>query len=158
MCLFVPCLLWGPLTDLRQTWWVYVGGPPICPWGVLFRKGQRVDGSTGHFHFPTILYMRQPHATQLQKAPFALLLLLLQSLIRHLLLHCISTGNCLVAIIMTVMRGGKISWLFIWHRGHVPWTIHPHHDKRKCKEPQRLLWWHVGRWKIEQKDETIEKY
>ena len=42
----------------------------------------------------TILYMRQPHATQLQKAPFALLLLLLlllQSLIRRLLLHCIST-------------------------------------------------------------------
>ena len=52
VCLFVPYILRGPLTDLRQTWWVYVGWPPICPWGVLFRKGQRVDGSTGHFHFP----------------------------------------------------------------------------------------------------------
>ena len=52
VCVFVPYLLRGPLTDLRQTWWVYVGGPPICPWGVLFRKGQWVDGSTGHFHFP----------------------------------------------------------------------------------------------------------
>ena len=52
VCLFVPYVLRGPLTDLRQTWWVYVGWPPICPWGVLFRKGQRVDGSTGHFRFP----------------------------------------------------------------------------------------------------------
>ena len=52
VCLFVPYLLRGPLTDLRQTWWVYVGGPRNCPWGVLFRKGQRLDGSTGHFHFP----------------------------------------------------------------------------------------------------------
>ena len=52
VCLCVPYLLLGPLTDLRQTWWVYVGGPPICPWGVLFRKGQRVNGSTGHFRFP----------------------------------------------------------------------------------------------------------
>ena len=25
VCLFVPYLLRGPLTDLRQTWWVYVG-------------------------------------------------------------------------------------------------------------------------------------
>ena len=52
VCLFVPYLLRGPLTDLRQTWWVYVGGPRNCPWGVLFRKGQRLNGSTGHFHFP----------------------------------------------------------------------------------------------------------
>ena len=29
--LFVPLLLRGPLTDLRQTWWVYVGGPRNCP-------------------------------------------------------------------------------------------------------------------------------
>ena len=49
--------------------------------------GRRVNGSLS---LSTILYMRQPHATQLQKAPFALLLLQ-QSLIRHLLLHCIST-------------------------------------------------------------------
>ena len=25
VCLFVPYFLRGPLTDLRQTWWVYVG-------------------------------------------------------------------------------------------------------------------------------------
>ena len=48
MCLCVPYLLRGPLTDLRQTWWEYVGGPPICPWGVLFRKGQQV---TFTFHY-----------------------------------------------------------------------------------------------------------
>ena len=35
--------------------------------------GRRVNGSLS---LSTILYMRQPHATQLQKAPFALLLLL----------------------------------------------------------------------------------
>ena len=52
--------------------------------------GRRVNGLLS---LSTILYMRQPHATQPQKSPFALLL---QSLIRHLLLHCISTGNCLV--------------------------------------------------------------
>ena len=45
VCLFVPLLLRGPLMDLRQTWWVYVGGPWNCPWGVLFWKGQRVNGS-----------------------------------------------------------------------------------------------------------------
>ena len=31
VCLFVPLLLRGPLTDLRQTWWVYVGGPRNYP-------------------------------------------------------------------------------------------------------------------------------
>ena len=31
VCLFVPLLLRGPLTDLRQTWWVYVDGPRNCP-------------------------------------------------------------------------------------------------------------------------------
>ena len=31
ICVFVPYLLRGPLADLRQTWWVYIGGPPICP-------------------------------------------------------------------------------------------------------------------------------
>ena len=49
VCLFVPLLLRGPLTDLRQTWWVYVGGPRNCPWGVLFWKGQRVNGSNVTF-------------------------------------------------------------------------------------------------------------
>ena len=61
VCLCVPYLLRGRPTDLRQTWWVYVGGPPICPWGVLFRKGQRVNGSLS---LSTILYMRQPHTTR----------------------------------------------------------------------------------------------
>ena len=66
VCLFVPYILRGPLTDLRQTWWVYVGGPPICPWGVLFRKGQRLDGSTGHFRFPLyyICASLTPHAAK----------------------------------------------------------------------------------------------
>ena len=36
---------------------VYVGGPRNCRRGVLFLKGQRVDGTTGHFHFHYILYM-----------------------------------------------------------------------------------------------------
>ena len=54
--LCVLYLLRGPLTDLRQTWWMYVGGPRNCPWGVLFLKGQRVDRSTGHFHFHYIIY------------------------------------------------------------------------------------------------------
>ena len=43
--LFVPLLLRGPLTDLRQTWWGYVGGPQNCPWRGSFLKsstGQRV--------------------------------------------------------------------------------------------------------------------
>ena len=31
LSVFVPYLLRGPLTDLRQTWWVYVGGPRNCP-------------------------------------------------------------------------------------------------------------------------------
>ena len=70
VCVFVPALLRGRLTDLRQTWWVYVGWPPICPWGVLFQKGQWVDGSTGHFHFPLyyIGAILTPHAAT---APFA---------------------------------------------------------------------------------------
>ena len=85
VCLCVPYLLRGPLTDLRQTWWVYLGGPPICPWGVLFQKGQRLDGSTGHFHFPLYYYIctsLMPHSC---KGAFCLLAQL-QSLIRRLLL------------------------------------------------------------------------
>ena len=70
VCVFVPYVLRGPLTDLRQTWWVDVGWLPICPWGVLFRKGQRIDGSTGHFHFPLYYVWASltPHAAT---APFA---------------------------------------------------------------------------------------
>ena len=64
VCLFVPLLLRGPLTDLHQTWWVHVGGPRNCPWGVLFEK---VNGSTGQ----TSLFRSRQHqaeATPLQKA------------------------------------------------------------------------------------------
>ena len=60
----------------------YIGGPRNCYWGVLFLKGQRVDGSmgqwvkrlngwTGHFHFHYIIYdsrRRHVHTTLLQKA------------------------------------------------------------------------------------------
>ena len=86
VCLCVPYLLRGPLTDLRQTWWLYVGGPPICPWGVLFRKGQRLDGSTGHFHFPLyyICTSLMPHSC---KGAFCLLAQLQSLIWRLLLLH-----------------------------------------------------------------------
>ena len=82
VCLFVPYVLRGPLTDLRQTWWVYVGWPPICPWGVLFQKGQWVDGSTDHFRFPLYYICLRPHAATVpfawqaaesNSAPFAVL-------------------------------------------------------------------------------------
>ena len=57
---------------------MYVGGPGNCYWGVLFLKGQwvdgstgqRVNGSTGHFHFHYIIYdsrRRQAHATRCKK-------------------------------------------------------------------------------------------
>ena len=68
----------------------------VCRWtSHLPLRGSFSKRSTGRWvnrslSLSTILYMRQPHATQLQNAPFALLLLL-QSLIRRLLLHCIST-------------------------------------------------------------------
>ena len=92
VCGCVPCLFRGPLTDLRQTWWVYVGGPRNCPWGVLFRKGQRVDGSTGHFRFP-LYYIGTcltPHSC---KRRLLLLVPQLQSLFRCLLLLHIN-GIC----------------------------------------------------------------
>ena len=84
VCLCVSYLLRGPLADLRQTCWVYVSWPPICPWGVLFRKGQRLDGSTGHFRFPLyyICASLTPHAATVHfacqaaesnSAPFAIL-------------------------------------------------------------------------------------
>ena len=109
VCLFVPYVLRGPLTDLRQTWWVYVGWPPICPWGVLFRKGQRVDGSTGHFRFP-LYYIGTsltPHSCKRH-----LLLGKQQSLIRRLLLSCMSTtyvggpGNCYWGVLF--LKGRRV--------------------------------------------------
>ena len=96
VCLFVPYLLRGPLTDLHQTWWVYVGGPRNCPWGVLFGKGQRLDGSLS---LSTILYMCQPHSTQLQKAT-----LLLLQLIRLKGTFCCIDG-------WWVYVGGSRNWL-----------------------------------------------
>ena len=54
--------------------------------------GRRVNGSLS---LSTILYMCQPHATQLKRR-LLLCCCLQQSLIRRLLLRCISTGNCLV--------------------------------------------------------------
>ena len=80
VCLFV-CLLVCSLSPLRS----FDGSSPnlvaVCRWtselnlrGSFSKRstGQRVNGSLS---LSTILYMRQPHATQLQKAPFALLLL-----------------------------------------------------------------------------------
>ena len=91
VCLFV-CSLSPPRS--------FDGSSPnlvaICRWtshlplrGSFSKRstGRRVNGSLS---LSTTLYMRQPHATQLQKAPFALLLLL-QTIIQRLLLHCIST-------------------------------------------------------------------
>ena len=103
ICLFVPYLLRGPLTDLRQTWWVYVGRPRNCPWGLLFRKGQRV---TFTFHYiiyaPASLHTLQRH----------LLLGKQQSLIRRLLLSCMSTtyvggpGNCYWGVLF--LKGQRV--------------------------------------------------
>ena len=68
----------------------------VCRWtSHLPLRGSFSKRSTGRWvngslSLSTILYMRKPHATQLQNATSALLLLL-QSLIRRLLLHCIST-------------------------------------------------------------------
>ena len=148
MCVFVPYLLRGPLTDLCQTWWLYVGGPPNCPWGVLFWKGQWVDGSTGHFHFPLyyICASLMPHSC---KRPLLLLLLLL-SLIRRLLLHCISTvyvggpHNCPWGVLFLKGQrvdgstGQRVKWV---HRSHLDgicrWT---------SQLPLRGSFSKTGRW------------
>ena len=96
VCVFV-CSLFPPRSFGRSS----PNLVAVCRWtSHLPLRGSFSKRSTGRWvngslSLSTILYMRQPHATQLQKAPFALLLLL-QSLIRRLLLHCISTGNCLV--------------------------------------------------------------
>ena len=106
VCGCVPHLLRGSLTDLRQTSWVYVGRPPICRWGVLFEK---VNGSLS---LSTILYRCQPHATQLQKAPFALMPQL-QSLIRRLLLLHLSSiyvggpRNCYSGVLF--LKGRRVN-------------------------------------------------
>ena len=68
VCLWV-CSLSPPRSfdDLRQTWWVYVGG--IALEG-FFSKDQRVDGSTGHFRFPLYYIGPASHHTA-ATAPFA---------------------------------------------------------------------------------------
>ena len=101
VCVCVPYLLRGPLTDLRETWWVDVGWPPICPWGVLFRKGQRVDGSLS---LSTTLYMRQPHATHCDGA-FCFAVGKQQSLILRLLLHVLHLNNVCRCTLQLPLRG-----------------------------------------------------
>ena len=119
----------GPLTDLRQTWWVYVGWPPICPWGVLFRKGQWVNGSLS---LSTILYRRQPHATQLQKAHFALLALLHSLIWRLLLLHL----NGICRWTSQLLLRGSFSKRSNGSTGH----FHFHYyDSRRCQAHATLL-------------------
>ena len=118
VCVCVPYLLRGPLTDLRQIWWLYVGGPPICPWGVLFRKGQRV---TFAFHY--IIYAPASRHT-LQRR---LLLGKQQSLIRRLLLCCMSTtyvgepGNCYWGVLF--LKGQRVDGSN-GSTGHFHYIIH----------------------------------
>ena len=93
VCLFVPYLLRDPLTDLRQTWWVYVVGPRNCLEGFFFEK---VNGSMGQrvtftFHYiiyapaschtlQRLLLLAAVPAPESNSAPFA-----------RRVLHCIST-------------------------------------------------------------------
>ena len=91
VCLFV-CVCVCSLSPPRS----FDGSSPnllgLCSWTSelplrsSFPKRSMVRRVYGSLSLSTISYMRQPHATQLQKAPFALLLLL-----QSLLLHCIST-------------------------------------------------------------------
>ena len=97
VCVFVPYLLRGPLTDLRQTWWLYEGGPPNCPWGVLFRKGQRVDGSTGHFHFHYIIYAPASRHTA-AKGAFCFAATASKSLIRATGTFCCTASRRVVGV------------------------------------------------------------
>ena len=91
MCLFV-CSLSPPRS--------FDGSSPnlvgVCRWtshlplrGSFSKRsmGRRVNGSLS---LSTILYMHQPHATRCKRR-LLLCCCLQQSLIRHLLLHCIST-------------------------------------------------------------------
>ena len=96
VCLFV-CLCVCSLSPPRS----FDGSSPnlvaVCrltshlPLKGSFSKRSMGRWVNGSLSLSTILYMRQPYTTQLQKAPFALLAQL-QSLIRHLLLHCMSTA------------------------------------------------------------------
>ena len=69
MCLFVPYFLRGPLTDLLRTWWVYVGWPPICPWGFFFEKVKWSTGQWVTFTFHYIIYAPASRHTA-AKRPF----------------------------------------------------------------------------------------
>ena len=73
VCLFVPYLLRGPLTDLRQTSWVYCRWTSELPLRGSFSKRSTARRVNGSLSLSTILYMCQPHSTQLQKATLLLL-------------------------------------------------------------------------------------
>ena len=92
MCVFVPYLPEDPLTDLRQTSWVYVGWPPICPWGVLFRKGQRV---TFTFHY--IIYAPASRHTT-AKGTFCFAAAASKSLIRAKGTFCCTASRRVVGV------------------------------------------------------------
>jgi hypothetical protein len=55
VCLFVPLLLPDPWTDFHQTWYVCVGWPQNCPWGVRFGKGQGRWGRRSNSHISQVL-------------------------------------------------------------------------------------------------------
>ena len=99
VCLFVPYLLRGPLTDLSPN---LVG---VCRWtSELPLRGSFSKRSTARrvnrsLSLSTILYMCQPHSTQLQKAT-----LLLLHLIRLKGTFCCIDG-------WWVYVGGSRNWL-----------------------------------------------
>ena len=99
VCLFVPYLLRGPLTDLRQTWWVYCRWTSELPLRGSFSKRSTARRVNRSLSLSTILYMCQPHSTQLQKAT-----LLLLHLIRLKGTFCCIDG-------WWVYVGGSRNWL-----------------------------------------------
>ena len=108
--------------------------------------GRRVNGSLS---LSTILYMRQPHTTQLQKAPFALLALL-QSLIRPLLWRCISTAyvggprNCYWGVLF--LKGQQVKRVN-GSTGHFHFHYIIYDSRRRQAHATPLqkahgVWWH----------------
>ena len=124
--------------------------------------GRRVNGSLS---LSTILYRRQPHATQLQKAPFALLAQL-QSLIRRLLLRCMSTAyvggprNCYWGVLF--LKGQWVNRINESNgsTGH----FHFHYiiyDSRRCQahatplQKAHGVWWHQAHATPQQKAHSV---
>ena len=71
VCLCVSYLLRGPLADLCQTWWVYVGGPPMGPFALEGFFFEKVNGSTGQrvtFTFHFIIYVPASRYTAAKRA------------------------------------------------------------------------------------------